>query len=199
MLELAVVVGISMILMAGALMAYKSSTASYRVQNDARNLASLVNAARIKAAANFSRVVVYCDASLTPTPCKLAYFTYDSPTVATSVSQDLAMSLSPGVSLGYPSGATFGAGPQSAASPSMTSGSATCGSVGATTPYCMIVNSRGLPAASYSGTFSSISAAPSYVFYLVDTSGNARAVGMAFSGNVTVYQYTGSAWTAVSN
>ena len=199
LLELAVVLSIAMILMAVAVMGFQSSRAGYRVQNDARNLASLVNAARMKAASNFSRVVVYCDPSVTPTPCKLAYFTFDSPTTAASVNQDLAMYFSPGVSLGYPSGATYGAGVQSATTPLMTSGTTNCGSVGVASPYCLIVNSRGLPASSYSAKYSSATAAPSYVFYLVDTSGNAMAVGMDFAGNATVYRYTAPTWTPLNN
>ena len=198
MLELVVVLSIILILMGIGVVNYRSTNNAYKIMKDASSLASLVNAARMKAAASFSRVVIYCDAGVSPVKCGLNYYAYNA-TTPTTGPQDLTVFLSPGVSLSIPNAATSGAGMQVSTSPSMSGGATLCGATGAVTPYCMIVNSRGLPATAYSGTFSSTATAPAYVFYLTDQSNNSAAVALEQSGNVNVYRLVGSGYKVANN
>jgi Tfp pilus assembly protein FimT len=179
---LLVVVAIVTAIIAVATPQLSSFNRAYKIRNDADSIANLINLARMRAAATFSRVEVSC--STTTNQCSLQTQAYKSTTWVADSNQQ-TVNLSSGVSFGIPSGLTVGAGNQSAGPYQ--------GSQAQSVSYAMIFNSRGLPIGN-NGT-----AVTDYAFYLVGPNNVSLAIAVDGAGKAYVYQLSGSTWQPFTN
>jgi len=183
--ELIITVTITIVLTVMVVPIYSSYTRSYNIKNSADGLVNLISVARMRAAANFSRVEVTCNT--TTSQCTLQ----SKASGASSWSADsnkMTVVLAQGVSFGTPSGVSAGAGGQSSEVPYQ-------GSSAQTISYAVIFNSRGLPIVD-NATSTAVS---DYALYLLGPNNTAMAVAVDVSGKPTTYTLNGTSWTTATN
>lgn len=200
MVELLVVISIILIISAILLPKLPKYLQSYKLRNDARNLAGQISAARMLASENTKRSLVACNT--TTNICQIALRGLDDPLTGglnnsafTVVQAGLQVFLSPGDSFGPP-------GTVGASSPSNSSGQASTGAVQCNN---IVFNSRGIPV--YDATVAPSCAnttkdgwwVSNYVNYLNDGQGDAIAVVVDPSGKANLYSWTGSQWNAIAD
>ncbi len=179
MLELSVVMAITLVLAASALPMLMTTLQSYHVAGDARNLASQLALARMRAASDFTQVRLNFNLSSGSYRLQL----WDKSTSAFDIIEGGTQNLSSGVQFGYGSIASAPAGTQSAISQPP--------SVGSPPATSIIFNSRGIPVDGSGTPYTQ------YVVYLNNGNGLYYAVAVAASGKTTIYQYNGTTWTAL--
>lgn len=185
LLELVIVIAVIAIIIAVAVPDLTIFNRTYKIRNSADSVANLVNLARMRAAATFSRVEVLC--SNTTNQCSLQTEAYNSTTFSADVNKQ-TVTLSTGVSFGTPATAAAGAGGQSAIAPYQ-------GSSAQTISYAMIFNSRGLPIANNTtGT-----AVSDYALYFAGPNNSYMAVAADGSGKPYEYIWSGTAWQLATN
>ncbi len=195
LLELLIVIAIVLIMAAVSIPMYLRISHSFAIRSNADAIMGLTTVARMRAASNFARAEVVCDASSSTCSIKVATFTggKTDPSASDFVADLQApqvVVLAKGVTFGAPSGASTGVGGQNSSAPYQGSSVGKCS-------YCAIFNSRGLPVGSSVVKGKPVS---DYAFYLQDTQYNmAMAVGIDISGKATVYRFDNNVWAKITN
>ncbi len=168
LLELAVVMGIVMVMLVVSMPVLATTLYSYRVKGDASSISNMISLARMRAAAGFAHGELVC--SSTQNYCQVQVVSSDGTTT-----QEMTRYLSTGVSFST-AGVSAGAGNQTGAP---------------VQNLTMIFNSRGYPINSSNAVVSN------YAIYMQSQDGRTYAVGVATNGQPSLYQYKSGSWSLV--
>ena len=195
MIELLIVVICIVILMAIAIPSVTGLARSFRIGGDTREIAALVNLARLRAAADYTHARVYVNLSANTyhlevwNKASACWQTFEDSNSCTQITSPAAP-LAPGDTFGYGSIAT---GPTAATSTPAQAPACTAGvagpSPGSTTSNtaCIEFNSRTYPVDSTNKVVASDA------IYIQNAEGY-QAIALSVSGQPAQYRYNGSAW-----
>jgi Tfp pilus assembly protein FimT len=194
--ELMVVAGIILTVLAIAVSAVASIARNYRIAGDGRNIAAVINLARMRAAANFTHARVYMN--LTGSTFHLETWNKASTCWQTDGdSNACTQTTSPATPLAQDDTFGFGsitAGPTAATSTTAQAPACTVGVAGASAganisnTACIEINSRGYPVDSTNKIVASDA------IYLTNNQKLYSAIAVSISGQPTAYSYRGSTW-----
>jgi len=193
MIELLIVVICISILMAIAIPSVTGLARSFRIGGDTREVAALINLARLRAAADYTHARVYVNLSANTyhlevwNKASACWQTFEDSNSCTQTTSPVAP-LAPGDTFGYGSIATGPTGTAPAQAPACISGVAGP-SPGSTTSNtaCIEFNSRTYPVDSTNKVVASDA------IYIQNAEGY-QAIALSVSGQPAQYRYNGSAW-----
>jgi len=193
MIELLIVLICIIILMAIAIPSVTGLARSFRIGGDTREIAALLNLARLRAAADYTHARVYVNLSANTyhlevwNKASACWQTFEDSNSCTQITSPVAP-LAPGDTFGFGSIATGPTGAAPAQAPACISGVAGP-SPGSTTSNtaCIEFNSRTYPVDSTNKVVASDA------IYIQNAEGY-QAIALSVSGQPAQYRYNGSAW-----